>query len=94
MSVPTALAVAAEGLAVTALLAALTWLASLRRDDVSLVDRMWPVMIAASLKNTAYVATSTNTKVIIGTSAICILQKDLLQCRRHALAATPWERMS
>lgn len=47
MSVPTALAVAAEGLAVTALLAALTWLASLRRDDVSLVDRMWPVMIAA-----------------------------------------------
>ena len=39
--------VAAEGLAWTALLALLTWLASLRRDDVSLVDRMWPVMIAA-----------------------------------------------
>jgi steroid 5-alpha reductase family enzyme len=39
------LAIAAEGLAWTALLAALTWLASLQRDDVSLVDRMWPLMI-------------------------------------------------
>ena len=39
--------VAGLGLACTALLAALTWLASLRHDDVSLVDRMWPVMIAA-----------------------------------------------
>ena len=41
-------AVAAEALALTLALAALTWLASLRRDDVSLVDRMWPVMIAAA----------------------------------------------
>jgi steroid 5-alpha reductase family enzyme len=47
VSASAAVAVAAQGLASTALLAALTWLASLRRDDVSLVDRMWPVMVAA-----------------------------------------------
>jgi steroid 5-alpha reductase family enzyme len=35
------------GLAVIVLLAWLTWLASLLRHDVSLVDRMWPVFIAA-----------------------------------------------
>ncbi len=46
MNASAAFAVAAEGLAWTALLAALTWLTSLQRDDVSLVDRMWPVMIA------------------------------------------------
>ncbi|HEY4065580.1 MAG TPA: DUF1295 domain-containing protein, partial [Burkholderiaceae bacterium] len=47
MSESSVFAVAAQGLAWTALLAVLTWLASLWRDDVSLVDRMWPVMIAA-----------------------------------------------
>ena len=39
---------AVAGLAVTALLAVLTWVASLLRHDVSLVDRMWPVFIAAA----------------------------------------------
>ena len=38
----------AAGLAATVLLAGLTWVASLLRQDVSLVDRMWPVFIAAA----------------------------------------------
>jgi steroid 5-alpha reductase family enzyme len=38
----------AAGLAATVLLAVLTWVASLLRHDVSLVDRMWPVFIAAA----------------------------------------------
>ena len=36
------------GLALTALLAFGTWLASLLRRDVSLVDRMWPLFIAGA----------------------------------------------
>ncbi len=40
--------VAAAGLAVTAALALLTWLASLVQHDVSLVDRMWSLMIVAA----------------------------------------------
>lgn len=47
MNAPIGFSIAALALTSTALLAALTWLASLRRDDVSLVDRMWPVMIAS-----------------------------------------------
>ncbi|HZF79029.1 MAG TPA: DUF1295 domain-containing protein [Rubrivivax sp.] len=39
---------ALAGLAVIVLLAGSTWLASLLRHDVSLVDRMWPVFIAAA----------------------------------------------
>ncbi len=39
---------ALAGLAVIAGLAAITWVASLLRNDVSLVDRMWPVFIAAA----------------------------------------------
>jgi steroid 5-alpha reductase family enzyme len=42
------LRVALCGLALCAGLAALTWLASLARRDVSLVDRMWPVFIASA----------------------------------------------
>ena len=40
--------VAMCGLALTAILAFLTWLASLVRTDVSLVDRLWPVFIAGA----------------------------------------------
>ena len=40
--------VALSGLATTAVLAALTWLVSLARSDVSLVDRMWPIFIAGA----------------------------------------------
>jgi steroid 5-alpha reductase family enzyme len=40
------MAAAAESLAWIALLAVLAWLASLRHDDVSLVDRFWPLLIA------------------------------------------------
>ncbi|MES2184235.1 MAG: DUF1295 domain-containing protein [Pseudomonadota bacterium] len=40
------LAVALWGLAVSAALALLTWVASLQRSDVSLVDRSWGLMIA------------------------------------------------
>ena len=39
---------ALAGLATIGVLALLTWLASLWRHDVSLVDRMWPVFIAAA----------------------------------------------
>ena len=39
---------ALAGLAVTVLLSLVTWVASLLRRDVSLVDRMWPVFIAAA----------------------------------------------
>lgn len=44
MSASTAFA----GLALTVALAALTWLASLRRDDVSLVDRVWSLLIVGA----------------------------------------------
>ena len=40
--------VAAAGLAATAALALLTWVASLVRHDVSLVDRTWSLMIVAA----------------------------------------------
>ncbi len=40
--------VALTGLAVVAVLALGTWVASLVQTDVSLVDRMWPVFIAAA----------------------------------------------
>ncbi len=40
--------VALAGLAATATLAFATWLASMARHDVSLVDRMWPVFIAGA----------------------------------------------
>ena len=43
-----AAAVALEALAVVAALALATWAASAVRRDVSLVDRMWPVFIAAA----------------------------------------------
>ena len=43
------------GLAVTALLAFLTWLASLKQHDVSLVDRVWPILIAAPAIGYAWV---------------------------------------
>jgi len=42
----TLLPIALSGLALIALLAAGTWIASLVRRDVSLVDRMWSLMIA------------------------------------------------
>ncbi|MDE1929800.1 MAG: DUF1295 domain-containing protein, partial [Burkholderiales bacterium] len=42
------LAPALHGLALIALLAALTWVASIVRRDASLVDRMWPVFIAGA----------------------------------------------
>jgi len=41
-------AVALEGLAAILALSLATWLASTARADVSLVDRMWPVFIAAA----------------------------------------------
>ena len=41
-------AVALAALAATATLSLATWLASLARHDASLVDRMWPVFIAAA----------------------------------------------
>lgn len=44
----TALRVALAGLAVCAALAAMTWLASLWRRDVSLVDRVWSLLIASA----------------------------------------------
>ena len=44
MSASTAFA----GLALTVALAALTWVASLRRDDVSLVDRVWSLLIVGA----------------------------------------------
>jgi steroid 5-alpha reductase family enzyme len=40
--------VAAFGLALTAVLAVSTWVASLVQADVSLVDRMWPIFIAGA----------------------------------------------
>ena len=40
--------IAVTGLGVTAVLAVLTWLVSLARTDVSLVDRMWPIFIAGA----------------------------------------------
>ena len=40
--------IALTGLGVTAVLAVLTWLVSLSRTDVSLVDRMWPILIAGA----------------------------------------------
>ncbi|MDB5826117.1 MAG: hypothetical protein JWQ73_337, partial [Variovorax sp.] len=40
--------VAVAGLALTAVLAVSTWLASLAQADVSLVDRMWPIFIAGA----------------------------------------------
>ena len=40
--------VALAGLALIAVLVFLTWLASLRQHDVSLVDRAWPVLIAGA----------------------------------------------
>lgn len=40
--------VALAGLALTALLALLTWVASLVRHDVSLIDRMWPLCIVGA----------------------------------------------
>ena len=40
--------VAFAGLALTAVLAAATWVASLLRDDVSLVDRVWSVLIVGA----------------------------------------------
>lgn len=40
--------IALAGLGTIAALAFVTWLASLARHDVSLVDRMWPVFIAAA----------------------------------------------
>ena len=43
------------GFAVTAALAFLTWLASLKQRDVSLVDRMWSLMIAAPILAYAWV---------------------------------------
>jgi steroid 5-alpha reductase family enzyme len=43
---PALLPLALRGLALIALLAACTWVASLVRRDVSLVDRMWSLMIA------------------------------------------------
>ena len=43
---PTLLHLALDGLALIAVLGVLTWLASLVRRDVSLVDRMWSLMIA------------------------------------------------
>lgn len=43
----TTLQVAAGGLAAAAVLAVLTWLASVVRHDVSLVDRMWSLMIVS-----------------------------------------------
>src|ERR1700761_8066694 len=42
----TLLPIALGGLALIALLALATWIASLVRTDVSLVDRMWSLMIA------------------------------------------------
>ena len=42
----TLLHVALGGLALIAVLALLTWIASLVQRDVSLVDRMWSLMIA------------------------------------------------
>jgi steroid 5-alpha reductase family enzyme len=39
---------ALAGLALTALLALLTWVASVVRHDVSLIDRMWPVCIVGA----------------------------------------------
>ena len=41
-------AIALEGLAAILALSLATWLVSLARADVSLVDRMWPVFIAAA----------------------------------------------
>ncbi|MFN6996608.1 MAG: DUF1295 domain-containing protein, partial [Aquincola tertiaricarbonis] len=43
----TTLQVAAGGLAAAVVLAVLTWLASVVRHDVSLVDRVWSLMIVA-----------------------------------------------
>lgn len=40
--------IALDGLALIALLAALTWVASLVQHDVSLVDRVWSVLIAGA----------------------------------------------
>ena len=40
--------IALRGLAPVALIAAATWIASVARRDVSLVDRVWSVMIAAA----------------------------------------------
>ena len=40
--------IALTGLCLTAALAVLTWLVSLTRTDVSLVDRMWPILIAGA----------------------------------------------
>ncbi|MDQ6628590.1 MAG: DUF1295 domain-containing protein [Pseudomonadota bacterium] len=45
---PSLLAIALSALAVVALLSLATWLASVVRRDASLVDRMWPVFIAAA----------------------------------------------
>jgi steroid 5-alpha reductase family enzyme len=45
---PALLPLALRGLALIALLAACTWVASLVRRDVSLVDRMWSLMIAGA----------------------------------------------
>ena len=44
----TALNAALSGLALTTTLAVLTWLASLLRRDVSLVDRTWGLFIAGA----------------------------------------------
>ena len=42
------LAVALDALAAVAALSLATWVVSIARRDASLVDRMWPVFIAAA----------------------------------------------
>ncbi len=48
MSEPSTVELALAGLALTFLLGLLTWVASLLRDDVSLVDRVWPILITGA----------------------------------------------
>ena len=56
--------IALAGLAPIAVLALLTWVASLVRHDVSLVDRMWSLMIAAPMAVYAFQAPGSASRAI------------------------------
>ncbi len=59
------------GLALTSVLAVLTWLVSLMRSDVSLVDRMWPAFIASPALVYLALAPSISTRGL-GMIALCV----------------------
>ena len=82
---PTLLSVAIAGLALIALLALLTWFASLARHDASLVDRTWAVFIAGAAVVYALMlpATSTRSLWVLGLAIAWAVRLAVFITRRN-----------